>query len=78
MNNLLTSPQEQFSSLSGCIGTDHLFLQVKQNTQVFPSHVQLLQKLAFNEEVKGKLNGCLRTFYSCKTTKRSPVFSNEV
>lgn len=44
MYNSLTLPQEQFSFPSGCIGTGHLFLQAKQNTLVFPPHVQLLQK----------------------------------
>jgi hypothetical protein len=44
MYNSLASPQEQFSSPSGCIGTGHLFLLAKQNTEAFPSRVQLLQK----------------------------------
>ena len=38
------SPLEQFFVPFGCTGKDHLFLQERQNIEVSPFHVQLLQK----------------------------------
>lgn len=40
----LNLPPEQSFVPFGCTGVSHLFLQVRQNIEAFPFHVEQLQK----------------------------------